>query len=68
MDAYPKHDLLFLGDAGVAIDHRCLHLDRRAHRIDCAAKLDDDAVACALYEAALVLTRSSGRSTRAEAP
>ena len=31
--------------AGVALDHAVLHLDRAAHRVDDAAELDEIAVA-----------------------
>ena len=35
------------GTAGVALDHTVLHLERAAHGIDHAAKLDNDAVTSA---------------------
>ena len=37
--------------AGVALDHAVLHLDRAAHGVDDAAKLDEAAVAGALDDA-----------------
>ena len=40
--------------AGVALDHAGLHLDRAAHGVDNAAELDDDAVAGALDDAAVM--------------
>ena len=40
--------------AGVALDHAVLHLDRAAHRVDDAAKLDENAVAGALDDAAMM--------------
>src|ERR1700722_1400947 len=41
-------------DARVALDHGALDFDRAAHRIDHATELDDQAVAGALDEAAVV--------------
>ena len=40
--------------SGVALDHAVLHLDRAAHGVDHAAKLDEDAVAGALDDAAMM--------------
>ena len=40
--------------AGVALDHAVLHLDRAAHGVDDAAELDDRAVAGALDDAAVM--------------
>ena len=37
--------------ARVALDQAVLHLNRKAHRVDHAAKLDEDSVAGALYHA-----------------
>ena len=37
--------------AGVALDHAVLHLDRASHRVDHAAKLDEETVAGALDDA-----------------
>ena len=39
------------GEAGVALDHAVLHLDRAAHGVDHAAELDEAAVAGALDDA-----------------
>ena len=39
--------------AGVALDHAALQLDRRAHRLDGAAELDHHAVAHRLDDAAM---------------
>jgi hypothetical protein len=36
------------------LDHRALHFDREAHRIDDAAELDDAAIAGALHDAAMM--------------
>ena len=41
------------GRAGVALDHAALQLDRRAHRLDGAAELDQHAVAHRLDDAAM---------------
>ena len=46
---------LSAGDVGVPLGHRLLHLDRAAHRIDDAGKLDQQAVAGGLDDAAVVL-------------
>jgi hypothetical protein len=40
--------------ASIAVDKASLHLNGAAHGVDHAAKLDDDAVACALYDAPAV--------------
>ena len=40
--------------AGVALDHRVLHFDGAAHRVDDAAEFDDAAVAGALDDAAVM--------------
>src|SRR6185437_13027918 len=44
----------FRRDAGVALGHAVLHVDRAPHRVDDAAKLDDDPVAGALDDPAVV--------------
>ena len=44
-----------VGDAGVALGHLALHLDRAAHRIDDAGELDQQAVAGGLDDAAAML-------------
>ena len=54
MDADAEDDATVFGHACVALDHRVLHFDRAAHRIDGAPELDDCAVACALDDAAFV--------------
>ena len=41
-------------DAGVALDHGALDLDRAMHRVDHSAELDDEPVAGALDHAAMV--------------
>ena len=48
--------------AGVALDQAVLHFDRAAHSVDHAAELDDDAVAGALDDAAVM--RGDGGSMR----
>ena len=40
--------------AGIALDHAVLHLDRAAHGVDHAAKLDDAAVSRALDDASVM--------------
>ena len=54
MNADAKLDASFRRQAGVALDHAVLHLDRAAHGVDHAAKLDDDAVAGALDDTAMM--------------
>ena len=51
MDADAKLDAAFGRQAGVALDHAVLHLDRAAHGVDHAAELDAAAVAGALDDA-----------------
>ena len=41
-------------DAGVALDHAVLDLDRAAHGVDHAAELDDEPVARAFHQAAVM--------------
>ena len=50
MDADPEFDATIGRHARVAFDHCVLHLDRAAHRVDHAAKLDEAAVTRALYD------------------
>ena len=54
MDADAKFDAAVLRHARVALNHRVLHFDRAAHRIDHAAKFDDRPIAGALHDPALV--------------
>jgi hypothetical protein len=54
MNAEAKEDAPVLRHFGIALDHRALHFDREAHRIDDAAELDDAAVAGALDDAAMM--------------
>ena len=54
MDADPELDPSLGWNPGVALDHAVLHFDRAAHRVDHAAKLDDEAVAGALDNASMV--------------
>ena len=54
MDADAELDAAICRQAGVALDHAVLHFDRAAHRVDHAAELDEDAVAGALDDAAVV--------------
>jgi hypothetical protein len=54
MNANAKEDAPVLRHFGIALDHRALHFDREAHRIDDAAELDDAAVAGALDDAAMI--------------
>ena len=54
MNADAEFDAAFGRQAGVALDEAVLNLDRAAHRVDHAAKLDDAAVAGALDGAAVM--------------
>ena len=54
VDADAEVDPPVLRQAGVALDHRVLDLDSAAHRVDDAAKLDECAVASALYDATVM--------------
>ena len=59
MNADAEFDASLGRQAGVALDHAGLHLDRAAHRVDHAAKLDEAAVAGALDDAPVM--RGDGR-------
>jgi hypothetical protein len=54
MNADAELDALVRRDAGIAVDQAILHLDRAAHRVDHAAELDDEPVAGALDDAAVM--------------
>jgi hypothetical protein len=54
--------------SGVALDHAALHLDRAAHRIDHAAKLNDASIAGALDDAAVMGGDRGVDQIAAEAP
>ncbi len=54
VDADTEHDPTVLRDAGVALDHRVLHLYRASHRIDHASELDNAPVAGSFDDAAVV--------------
>ena len=54
MNADAELDASLGRQAGVALDHAVLHLDRAAHRVDHAAKLDEAAVAGALDDAPMM--------------
>ena len=54
MNADPELDAALGRHARVALDQAVLHLDRAAHRVDDAAELDEDAVAGALDDAAVM--------------
>jgi hypothetical protein len=51
MGADPKFDAPLGRQAGIALGHAVLHLDRATHRVDHAAKLDKNAVPSALDDA-----------------
>ena len=51
MNADAEFDAAIGRHAGVALDHRVLHFDGAAHRVDHAAELDERAVAGALDDA-----------------
>src|SRR5260221_250486 len=52
IDAHAHLDAPVDRNVGVALGHAALHFDRAAHRIDNAGKLDQDAVAGGLDDAA----------------
>jgi hypothetical protein len=54
MDADAKLDPPLSRHAGIAFDHAVLHFDGAAHRVDHAAKLDEEPVAGALDHAPFV--------------
>jgi hypothetical protein len=54
IDADAKLDAPIGGNLGIALGHRALHLDRAAHRVDDAGKLDQHAVAGGLDDAAVM--------------
>ena len=54
MDADPELDAPLGRKTSVALDHAVLHLDGAANGIDHASELDDDAVAGALHDAAVM--------------
>ena len=54
VDADTELDAPFRRQAGVALDHAGLHFDRTARRVDHTAKLNDDSVAGALDNAAVM--------------
>ena len=54
MHANAELDPAFGRQVGVALDHAVLELDRAAHRVDDAAKVDENAVAGALDGAAMM--------------
>ncbi len=55
IDADAQFDAALRRDARIPLGHRLLHRDRAAHRIDDAGKLDQQAVAGGLDDAAPVL-------------
>jgi hypothetical protein len=55
MNTDAEFDALGGRDLGVARDHRALHLDRTAHRVDDAGEFDQQAVAGRFDDAAAVL-------------
>jgi hypothetical protein len=53
MNADAELDASLGRQAGLALDHAVLNLDRAAHGVDYAAKLDDDPVASPFDDAAV---------------
>jgi hypothetical protein len=68
MNANPIDDAALLGHAGVALDHRVLHLDRAAHGVDHAAEFDDRAVASALHKCQSRSPYFDGRTAHVRIP
>jgi hypothetical protein len=56
IDSHAKFDAALCRYCGVAYDHLALHLDRTAHRVDDAGKLDKQAIAGGCDDAAAMLT------------
>ena len=54
MDANAELDAAILRNAGVALDHAGLNLDGAAHRVDHAAKFNEEPVASSLDDPAVV--------------
>ncbi len=54
MNAHAKCEAAFWRQASIALDRAVLHLDRTAHRVDRAAKLDEAAVAGSLDDAPMM--------------
>jgi hypothetical protein len=55
IDTDAEGDALVFRDIGIAVDHRPLHLDGAADRVDNAGKFDEHSVAGSLYDPAVVL-------------
>src|SRR5437773_509848 len=55
VDADAELDQPVIDETAVALDHAALHLDGAAHRIDDAGEFRQEAVACGLDDAALML-------------
>ena len=54
MNSDPKLDAAVIGHAGIALDHRVLHLDGATHSVDHAAELDERPVAGTLDDTPVV--------------
>src|SRR6202035_2673241 len=68
MNADAKEDAPVLRHFDIAFDHRALHFNREAHRINDAAELDDAAVAGALDDAAMMNGNERVDQVAAERP
>ena len=66
IDADPEDDPLVFGRPRVALIHAPLHCDGAGDSFDDARELDQDAVACRLDDAALVLGDLRSRSARGD--
>jgi hypothetical protein len=51
VDANAKHDAAILWQGSIAADHAELHRNRTGYRIDNAAELGEEPIACSLYDA-----------------
>jgi hypothetical protein len=68
MNADAKLDATFRRQSGVALDHAALHLEGAAHGVDHAAELDDDSIARALDDTAVMSSDGGINEVAAEAP
>jgi hypothetical protein len=68
MNADAKLDATFRRKANVALDHAGLHLKGATHGVDHAAELDDDPIARALDDTAVMSSNGGINEVAAEAP
>jgi hypothetical protein len=54
IDPHPEFNAAIGRHVGVSLRHLPLHFDSATHRVDDAGKLDEQAVACRLHDAAVM--------------